>query len=64
MTKEAQMCYGGLDTKYIMADIDARLKSVAFEADKKEEPGQPMRGVLATLLALGTGWMRKGLSHV
>jgi hypothetical protein len=58
------MCYGGLDPKYITADIEARVKSVAFGADKKEEPGQSKRGVLATLRALGTGWMRKGLSHV
>lgn len=58
------MCYGGLDQKYIMADIEARVKGVAFAPQKTEEPGQPKQGTFAFLLALGTGWMRKGLSHV
>lgn len=58
------MCYGGLDTKYIMADIEARVKGVAFAAEKNEEPGQPKRGVFRVLLALGTGLMRKGAAHV
>ena len=58
------MCYGGLPTKYLVADIEARVKGVAFAGEKKEEPGQPKQGVFADLAALVTGWMRKGLSHV
>lgn len=58
------MCYGELDHKYIVADIAARAKTVAFAGDKKEEPGQPKQGVFASLRALAAGWMRKGLSHV
>ena len=58
------MCYGGLDQKYSLADIEARVKTVAFQGQKNEEPGQPQQGVFAFLRALAPGWMRKGLSHV
>ncbi len=34
------MCYGGLDPKYMMRDIEERMKGVAFVMDKSEEPGQ------------------------
>ena len=34
------MCYGGLDPKYMMRDIEERMKGVAFVTDKSEEPGQ------------------------
>ena len=34
------MCYGGLDTKYLLRDIEDRVKGVAFQADKSETPGQ------------------------
>ena len=34
------MCYGGLDTKYVLRDIEERVKGVAFGLDKSETPGQ------------------------
>ncbi len=47
------MCYGGLDTKYMMRDIEERMKGVAFAADKSEEPGQtPFAGLLVRLRGL------------
>ena len=58
------MCTGGRDQKYSVAGIEARVKGVAFVPEKTEEPGQPQQGAFALLPALGTGWMRKGLSHV
>ena len=58
------MCHGALDHKYIVLDIEARAKAVAFAEKKKEEPGQSRPGVFAPVFALVAGWMRKGLSHV
>ena len=40
------MCYGGLDTKYLLRDIEDRVKGVAFQPDKSEEPGQMTAGGL------------------
>jgi len=34
------MCYGSLDPKYMMRDIQDRVKGVAFGPDKSEEPGE------------------------
>ena len=38
------MCYGGLDTKYVLRDIEERVKGVAFGLDKSETPGQMTAG--------------------
>ena len=47
------MCYGGLDPKYMMRDIEERMKGVAFAADKSEEPGHiPLIGLLVRLRAI------------
>ena len=40
------MCYGGMDPKYMMRDIEERMKGVAFVTDKSEEPGQMPAGGL------------------
>ena len=40
------MCYGGCDPKYLMRDIEVRVKGVAFQPDKSEEPGEIHRGGL------------------
>ena len=58
------MCMGGLEHKYLVAEIEARVKGVAFVPEKTEEPGDPKQGAFALLRALVAGWMRKGLSHV
>jgi hypothetical protein len=57
------MCYGGLDTKYIMADIEARVKGVAFVGQKQDEPAQPKRGALAAVQAWVARMRRKGEVH-
>jgi len=31
------MCYGGLDPKYQMRDIEARVKSLTFEPDTQKQ---------------------------
>ena len=44
------MCYGGLDTKYVMRDIEDRVKGVAFGRDKSETPGHSAAGGLVVWL--------------
>ncbi len=44
------MCYGGLDTKFVLRDIEDRMKGVAFQADKSETPGQMAAGGLIVRL--------------
>ena len=47
------MCYGGVDPKYMMRDIEARVKDVAFGQDVSEVAGQVLAGGLwARLVAL------------
>jgi hypothetical protein len=36
--------HAGLDPKNMMGDIGERMKGVAFEVDKSEEPGETERG--------------------
>lgn len=44
------MCYGSLEPKYLMRDIEKRVKGVAFVSDKSEEPGQMPAGGLVVWL--------------
>ena len=56
------MCYGNLDTKYVLRDIEHRVKGVAFAPDKSEEPGQmPAGGLIAWLRAFFRRNTRKDL---
>ena len=49
----AAMCYGGVDPKYMMRDIEARVKGVAFARDKSEVAGKmPAAGLWVRLVAL------------
>lgn len=58
------MCYGGQDAKYMMRDIEERMKGVAFVADKSEIPGEKSAGGLAVWLrALFGRKPRKDLVH-
>lgn len=54
------MRHGGQNTKY----VGPRVKSVAFGAEKTEEPGEPKWGTFAFARGLRTGLMRKDAAHV
>ena len=58
------MCYGGLNAKYILRDIEARVKPVAFAADKSETPDKGLweRG-LGGLIPWLWRWRRKEIVH-
>ncbi len=56
------MCYGGQDTKFMMRDIEERVKGVAFAADKSEEPGKiPLVGLMVRLWGVIRRYKRKDL---
>jgi hypothetical protein len=56
------MCYGGYEPKYMMRDIEERVKGVAFVQDKSEEPGQmPAAGLSVRLRAFFRRITRKDL---
>ena len=57
------MCYGGLDAKYILRDIEARVKPVAFAADKSETPHKGLWERFGPLIPALMQWLRKGLVH-
>lgn len=59
------MCYGSLDPKYLMRDIDARVKHLLFEQDKAKQaaPSVPA-GLLARLRDVVIGLLRKDRAHV
>lgn len=59
------MCYGAQEPKYMMRDIEDRVKGVAFEADKSEEPGKfPAGGLMVRLRGVIRWIKRKDLAHV
>lgn len=59
------MCYGGLDTKYILRDIEARMKPVAFEQDISEEAAPAfLAGLVVRLQGAVKRMLRKGALHV
>jgi hypothetical protein len=59
------MCYGNLDPKHLMRDIDARVKHLSFEQDKTKLAA-PARhaGLLARLRDAVLGLLRKDRAHV
>ena len=59
------MCYGGLDPKYQMRDIDARVKHLSFEQDTTKQAAPAAHGgLLAWLRAAVAGLLRKDRAHV
>ncbi|NJM83055.1 MAG: hypothetical protein HC844_11670 [Tabrizicola sp.] len=59
------MCYGGLDPKYLMRDIEARVKHLSFEQDKtKQAAPAPQAGLLARLRDAVIWLLRKDRAHV
>ena len=59
------MCYGNLDPKLMMREMDARLKSVTYDQDtsNQAEP-KPRAGLFAPLRAAFAWVLRKGPRHV
>ena len=59
------MCYGNLDPKYQMRDIEARVKHLSYEQDRtKQAAPVPQAGLLARLRDAVMGLLRKDRAHV
>jgi hypothetical protein len=58
------MCYGGQDPKYMMRDIEARVKHLSYEQDTKKQATPAAQGLLARLRAAVMGLLRKDRAHV
>jgi hypothetical protein len=60
------MCYGNLDPRLQMREIDARVKHLSFEQDRTKQaaPGAPQTGLLARLRDALVGLLRKDRAHV
>jgi len=59
------MCYGNLDPKHLMRDIEARAKHLSFEQDttKQAAPARQV-GLIAQLRDAVLGLLRKDRAHV
>ena len=58
------MCYGGQDPKYMMRDIEARVKHLSFEQDTTKQAAPVAHGLLARLRDAVRGLLRKDRAHV
>ena len=59
------MCYGNLDPKLAMRDIEARVKHLSSEQDRtKQAAPAGQLGLLARLRDAVTGLLRKDRVHV
>jgi hypothetical protein len=59
------MCYGGLDPKYMMRDVEARVKHLSYEQDTTKQAAlAPQAGLLARLRVAVMGMLRKDRAHV
>ena len=59
------MCYGGQDPKYMMRDIEARVKYLSFEQDRTKQAAPAAQlGLLARLRDAVAGLLRKDRAHV
>jgi hypothetical protein len=59
------MCYGNLDPKYAMRDIEARVKHLSYEQDTtKQAAPAPQAGLFARLRGVVTALLRKDRAHV
>lgn len=59
------MCYGGLDPKYMMRDIEARVKHLSHQQDTtKQAAPAAQTGLLARLRDAVSGLLRKDRAHV
>ncbi|MFM7333061.1 MAG: hypothetical protein ACKO2N_18405 [Tabrizicola sp.] len=58
------MCYGGLDPKYMMRDIEARVKHLSYEQDRTKQAAPVAQRLLARLRDAVRGLLRKDRAHV
>ncbi len=59
------MCYGNLDPKYQMRDLDARVKHLSYEQDTtKQAAAGPQAGLFARLREMAKTLLRKDRAHV
>jgi hypothetical protein len=59
------MCYGSLDPKYLMRDIEARVKHLSSEQDTtKQAAPLPQVGLFARLRGVVAALLRKDRAHV
>lgn len=58
------MCYGGLDPKYMMRDIEARVKHLSSEQDRTKQAAPAAQGLMARLRDAVRGLLRKDRAHV
>jgi hypothetical protein len=58
------MCYGGLDPKYMMRDIEARVKHLSSEQDTTKEAAPAAQGLWARLRDVVNGLLQKDRAHV
>jgi hypothetical protein len=60
------MCYGNLDPKHAMRDIDARVKhlSLTGQDETKQASLAPLSGLFARLRDAVNGLLRKDRAHV
>ena len=59
------MCYGSQDPKYMMRDIEARVKHLSFAQDTTKQAAPAAQGgLLARLRDAVVGLLRKDRAHV
>lgn len=59
------MCHGNLDPKFMMRDIEARVKHLSFEQDTKKQAATASQAeLLARLRDALNGLLRKDRAHV
>jgi hypothetical protein len=59
------MCYGSLDPKYQMRDLDARMKHLSFEQDTTKQAAPVAQAGLMARLRDTINWLlRKDRAHV
>lgn len=59
------MCYGGVDPKYQLREINARMKHLSFEQDTMKQAAPVTRGgLLVRLRDAVVGLLRKDRAHV
>ncbi len=58
------MCYGHQEPRFMLRDIEERVKGVAFVRETSEEPGKfPLGGLVVRLRGLIRWIKRKDLAH-